>query len=75
MRLHDVLAGHSPAKTGVNAIMSRPCTSFYAASQNVDARHKAGHDDGETIGPLVSAYAALACGLDAGRLRSAPQAS
>jgi hypothetical protein len=38
-----VMAGHSPSKTGVNALMSRPST--FCRKKNVDARHKAGHDD------------------------------
>jgi hypothetical protein len=38
------MAGHSPSKTGVNALMSRPSTTFLPKKQDVDARHKAGHD-------------------------------
>src|SRR5690348_11367686 len=39
------MAGHSPSKTGVNALMSRPSTSYLLkCSKDVDARHKAGHD-------------------------------
>jgi len=37
------MAGHSPSKTGVNALMSRPST-FLEIKKDVDARHKAGHD-------------------------------
>jgi hypothetical protein len=42
------MAGHSPSKTGVNALMSRPSTPFFSLPprhQDVDARHKAGHDN------------------------------
>src|SRR6185312_10035089 len=39
------MAGHSPSKTGVNALMSRLSTSYLLkCSKDVDARHKAGHD-------------------------------
>src|SRR6476620_7686099 len=38
-----VMAGHSPSKTGVNALMpGHPRLSY--SRQDVDARHKAGHD-------------------------------
>jgi hypothetical protein len=40
------MAGHSPSKTGVNALMSRPPTPLFY-SQDVDARNKPGQDDGE----------------------------
>ena len=41
-----VMAGHSPSKTGVNALVSRPSTSSIAESkQDVDARDKRGHDE------------------------------
>jgi hypothetical protein len=38
------MAGHSPSKTGVNALLSRPFTSFRCKKEDVDARHKAEHD-------------------------------
>jgi DNA-binding MarR family transcriptional regulator/GNAT superfamily N-acetyltransferase len=39
------MAGHSPSKTGVNALLSRPSTSLIRFKfQDVDARHRAGHD-------------------------------
>jgi predicted small integral membrane protein len=41
------MAGHSPSKTGVNALLSRPSTSCFTRRKDVDARHKAGHDGGE----------------------------
>ena len=46
-----VMAGHSPLKTGVNALVSRPSTTSYSEGrQDLDARHKAGHD--EELRPL-----------------------
>jgi hypothetical protein len=40
------MAGHSPSKTGVNALMSRPSTSWLGrAKKDVDARDKRGHDE------------------------------
>ena len=40
-----VMAGHSPSKTGVNALTSRPSRSWIAlCPPKRDARHKAGHD-------------------------------
>jgi hypothetical protein len=44
-----VMAGHSPSKTGVNALLFRPSTSFLLLwRKDVNARHKAcaGHDEG-----------------------------
>jgi len=39
------MAGHSPSKTGVNALLSRPSTSFkMKRDAGVDVRHEAGHD-------------------------------
>jgi hypothetical protein len=40
------MAGHSPSKTGVNALMPRPSTTYFfkVGKKVVDARHKAGHD-------------------------------
>jgi len=38
------MAGQSPSTTGVN-VMSRPSTSCFSEHpEDVDARHKAGHD-------------------------------
>src|SRR5262249_3384601 len=44
------MAGHSPSKTGVNALVSRPSTSFFllGQKQGVDARDKRGHDERES---------------------------
>src|ERR1044071_2720126 len=43
---YPVMAGRSPSKTGVNALLSRPSTScFLGMIEDVDARHKAGHDE------------------------------
>jgi hypothetical protein len=40
------MAGHSPSKTGVNALLSRPSTPFFIENfQVVDARDKRGHDE------------------------------
>jgi acetate---CoA ligase (ADP-forming) len=36
--------GIARRKTRVNALMSRPSTSYLSKKQDVDARHKAGHD-------------------------------
>ena len=43
------MAGHSPSKTGVNALVSRPSTACLPRylKKDVDARDKRGHDDGE----------------------------
>jgi hypothetical protein len=49
------MAGHSLSKTGVNALLSRPSTSFYF--YDVDARHKAGHDG--FVKPLIQQQAFL----------------
>ena len=38
------MAGHSPSKTGVNALMSPAIHVFLPFFKDVDARHKAGHD-------------------------------
>jgi hypothetical protein len=40
------MAEHSPSKTGVNALMSRPSTFLARVRQGVDARVKPAHDDG-----------------------------
>jgi hypothetical protein len=39
------MRGHSPLKTGVNALVTRASTSFAAAKQGVDGRVKPGHDN------------------------------
>src|SRR5262249_21743872 len=44
--------GIARRKTRVNALLSRPSTSYLSQKQDVDARHKAGHDDGEN-GDLI----------------------
>jgi hypothetical protein len=40
------MPGHSPSKTGVNALMFRASTSSFAHrhEQDVDGRNKSGHD-------------------------------
>jgi hypothetical protein len=48
MILDFVMAGHRPSKTGVNALSVPAIHVLVAKKQDVDARHKAGHDDGET---------------------------
>jgi hypothetical protein len=42
-----VMAGHSPSKTGVGR-PDVPAIHVLAAKEVVDARHKAGHDGGES---------------------------
>jgi acetate---CoA ligase (ADP-forming) len=49
--------GIARRKTRVNALMSRPSTSCLSKKQDVDARHKAGHDDGDA-GHLIDELAA-----------------
>jgi hypothetical protein len=46
-----VMAGHSPSKTGVNALMSRPSTPclLKRRKKGVDARDERGHDGGGLI--------------------------
>jgi hypothetical protein len=44
-----VMAGHSPSKTGVNALLSRPSTPYLLVRKDVDARDKRGHDGGEAL--------------------------
>jgi hypothetical protein len=39
------MAGHSPSKTGVNALVSRPSTAWSNGQEDVDARDKRGHDE------------------------------
>jgi hypothetical protein len=39
------MAGHSPSKTGVNALLSPAIHVFSSGMKDVDARHKAGHDE------------------------------
>jgi len=44
------MAGHSPSKTGVNALLSRPSMSLLTrCRQGVDTRDKRGHDTGQTL--------------------------
>jgi hypothetical protein len=43
-----VMAGHSASKTRVNALMF-PAIHVLAQKKDVDARHKAGHDEGESV--------------------------
>jgi hypothetical protein len=44
------MAGHSASKTRVNALMSRPSTSLNKPTkQDVDARDKRGHDEGDVL--------------------------
>jgi hypothetical protein len=62
------MAGHSPPKTGVNALLTRPSIVLLSC-KDVDARHKAGHDEGAafvakgeqlmTKGDLVGVYRTL----------------
>ncbi len=45
IKLSVVMAGHSPSKTGVNALVSPAIHVFLeSAKQDVDARVKRGHD-------------------------------
>jgi hypothetical protein len=39
-RFPFVMAGHSPSKTGVNALLSRPSRSGTQCSPKPDARHR-----------------------------------
>jgi hypothetical protein len=48
MTHHVVMAGHSASKTRVNALMS-PAIHVLTKNEDVDARHKAGHDGGESM--------------------------
>src|SRR6185503_6735216 len=51
-----VMAGHSPSKTGVNALMSRPSTPLCAIGRpDVDARHRAGHDESQRLKIMAQA--------------------
>src|SRR5215470_811035 len=45
------MAGHSASKTRVNALVSRPSTSclLNEKQKDVDARHKAGHDEPNNV--------------------------
>jgi hypothetical protein len=44
--LNAVMAGPSPSKTGVNAVMSLPSTSLILLKKkDVEARDKRGHDE------------------------------
>jgi hypothetical protein len=40
-----VMTAHSPSKTGVNALLFAAIHDFLAEKQDVDGRHRAGHDD------------------------------
>jgi len=44
MNLSAVMAGRSASKTRVNALMPGHPRLSYLAKEDVDARHKAGHD-------------------------------
>jgi hypothetical protein len=39
-----VMPGHSPSRTGVNALMARHATSYTLRKQDVDGRDEPGHD-------------------------------
>jgi hypothetical protein len=41
------MAGHSRSKNGVASLAYVPAIHALLRSQDVDARHKAGHDSGE----------------------------
>jgi hypothetical protein len=41
------MAGHSRPKDGVASLAYVPAIHVFLSSQDVDARHEAGHDDGE----------------------------
>jgi len=43
------MAGHSPSKTGVNALTPGHPRLVRYHKKVVDARHKAGHDEGELV--------------------------
>ena len=45
MSFRSVMAGHTPSKTGVNALSSPAIHVFERVPKDVDARHKAGHDE------------------------------
>jgi DNA replication and repair protein RecF len=42
--LHGVMAGHSRSKNGVALLAYVPAIHAFLCCQDVDARHKAGHD-------------------------------
>lgn len=42
--LHIVMPGHSPSKTGVNALLTRGIHAFLDDLQDVDDRNKPGRD-------------------------------
>jgi len=44
------MAGHSRPKDGVASLAYVPAIHVFLSGQDVDARHKAGHDDGEATG-------------------------
>jgi len=46
--LNGVMAGHSPSKTGVNALLPAIHVLIPAAKKDVDARAKRAHDEGMT---------------------------
>jgi hypothetical protein len=48
MTLHIVMAGHSASKPRVNALMF-PAINVLAKQEDVDARQKAGHDEGKSV--------------------------
>ena len=49
-----VMAGHSPLKTGVNALMPGHPRLPWTVHKVVDARHKAGHDEASYFRPTSS---------------------
>src|ERR1041384_2813281 len=62
-----VMAGHSPLQTGVNALMpGHPRFALWRFNkEDVDARHKAGHDEGENmhrVSLAIVSLVVLACG-------------
>jgi hypothetical protein len=51
---YGVMAGHSPRKTGVNALNVPAIHVLAKHSEDVDARHKAGHDDIKTADRAIA---------------------
>jgi hypothetical protein len=43
------MAGHSRPKDGVASLAYVPAIHVFLCRQDVDARHKAGHDGGESL--------------------------
>src|SRR5215510_6715080 len=56
------MAGHSALKTRVNALMSRPSTSFTShGKQDADARDRRGHDEPKVLSSNRSALSSGLC--------------